>query len=138
MSDIFISYARSTAAKAQQVADALRALGYEVWRDDELPAHRAYGDVIEERLKAAKAVVVIWSAEAAKSQWVQAEANTALERGTLVQLTVDGAMPPMPFGQIQCADMSGWSGDTGAPGWRKVATSVADLVGGPGVAATSI
>ncbi len=59
MSDIFISYARSTAAKAQQVADALRALGYEVWRDDELPAHRAYGDVIEERLTAAKAVVVI-------------------------------------------------------------------------------
>ncbi|MHB8528036.1 MAG: hypothetical protein ACYC8V_00815 [Caulobacteraceae bacterium] len=35
-----------------------------MWRDDELPAHRAYSDVIAERLKAAKAVVVIWSAEA--------------------------------------------------------------------------
>ena len=58
MSDIFISYARSTAAQAQQVADALRALGYGVWRDDELPPHRAYADVIAERLSAAKAVVV--------------------------------------------------------------------------------
>ena len=42
--------------------------------------------MIEERLKGAKAVVVIWSAEAAKSHWVRAEANTALERGTLLRL----------------------------------------------------
>ena len=49
MSDVFISYARSTAPQAQAVAEALRALGYDVWRDDELPAHRAYGEVIEER-----------------------------------------------------------------------------------------
>jgi hypothetical protein len=53
------------------VAEALRALGYSVWSDAELPAHRNYADVIEERLRASKAVVVIWSAEAAKSQWVR-------------------------------------------------------------------
>ncbi|MGH6993780.1 MAG: toll/interleukin-1 receptor domain-containing protein, partial [Caulobacteraceae bacterium] len=70
MSEIFVSYARSTAAQAQRIAEALRSLGYGVWRDDELPAHRAYSEVIEERLKAAKAVVLIWSAEAVKSQWV--------------------------------------------------------------------
>jgi adenylate cyclase len=64
MSDIFVSYARSTADQAQQVAEALRGPGYDVWRDGELPAHRAYAEVIEERLHAAKAVVVIWSAEA--------------------------------------------------------------------------
>ena len=48
-----------------------------MWRDDELPPHRAYADVIEERLRSAKAVVVLWSAEAAKSQWVRAEADMA-------------------------------------------------------------
>src|ERR1700722_14915941 len=94
MSDVFISYARSTAAQAELVAAALRALGYGVWRDDELPAHRAYAEVIEERLKAAKAVVVVWSAEAARSHWVFSEANRAREDGKLVQLTVDGARPP--------------------------------------------
>lgn len=67
MSDIFISYARSTAVQAEQLGDALRALGYTVWRDDELPAHRAYADVIEAQLQAAKAVVVIWSADAVRS-----------------------------------------------------------------------
>jgi hypothetical protein len=38
MSEVFISYARSTAVQAQAVAKALRALGHAVWLDDELPA----------------------------------------------------------------------------------------------------
>ncbi|HEY2480967.1 MAG TPA: TIR domain-containing protein [Caulobacteraceae bacterium] len=129
MADVFISYARSTEGEARAIGEALRALGYGVWRDDEIPAHRAYAEVIEERLRAAKAVVVVWSAEAAKSQWVRAEAEVAREAGTLVQLRLDGASPPLPFNQIQCADMSGWSGDAEHPGWRKIAASVADLVG---------
>jgi adenylate cyclase len=136
MSEVFISYARSTEPQARAIGDALRALGYGVWRDDELPAHRAYADVIEERLKAAKAVVVVWSAEAVKSEWVRAEADAARGARTLVQLSVDGAIPPLPFNQIQCADMNGWSGaDT--PGWRKVTDSVAQLVKGVPSAAKS-
>jgi adenylate cyclase len=129
MADIFVSYGRSTEAQAHQVAEALRGVGYSVWRDDELPAHRSYGEVIEERLRSAKAVVVLWSAEAARSQWVRAEADVAREAGTLVQITVDGTLPPIPFNQIQCADLSGWAGDTDAAGWRKVESSVALLVG---------
>jgi adenylate cyclase len=132
MADIFVSYGRSTESQAQQVAEALREAGYSVWRDDELPAHRSYGDVIEERLRAAKAVVVLWSAEAARSQWVRAEADVAREAGTLVQITVDGTLPPIPFNQIQCADLDGWSGDVDSPGWRKVESSVALLVGSTG------
>lgn len=130
MAEIFISYARSTAPQAQQIAQALRGLGYNVWRDDELPAHRSYAEVIEERLKAAKAVVVIWSAEAVKSEWVQSEADRARNDRKLVQLSVDGAPLPMPFDRIQCADLNGWKGDLAAPGWRKVIASIADLVGG--------
>ena len=130
MSDIFISYARSTASQAQAVAEALRTLGYDVWRDDELPAHRAYGEVIEERLKAAKAVVVIWSAEAVKSQWVFSEANRAREDGKLVQLSVEAMRLPMPFDSIQCADLAGWTGDPDAHDWKKVVASVGHLVGG--------
>ena len=129
MSDVFISYARSTAKQAQAVAEALRALGYSVWRDDDLPSHRAYSDVIEEQLRAATAVVVIWSAEAVKSQWVRAEADVARGAGTLVQLSIDGASLPLPFNQIQCADLAGWTGGLDAPGWRKVAASIADLTG---------
>ncbi|HJP69653.1 MAG TPA: TIR domain-containing protein [Sphingomicrobium sp.] len=127
--DVFISYARTSEAEAHRIAQELRDEGFTVWRDDELPAHRAYSDVIEERLKSAKAVVVLWCAESAKSHWVRAEADTAREAGTLVQATLDGALPPMPFNQIQCADLKGWNGETTTPGWRKLQGSVAALVG---------
>src|SRR5579862_2205018 len=129
MSDVFISYARSTEAQAKRIGEALRALGYGVWRDDEIPAHRAYADVIQERLKAAKAVLVVWSAEAAASEWVRSEAERARGERKLVQLKLDGVELPMPFDQIQCADLSGWTGQEDHPGWRKVAASIAELIG---------
>src|SRR6478735_4161211 len=129
MSHVFISYARSDEDLAREIADGLREAGYEVWRDDELPAHRAYAEVIEERIKGAAAVVVLWSAEAAKSQWVRAEADTARGALTLVQASVDGSIPPMPFNQIQCADLKAWDGQRSASGWRKLAASVAELAG---------
>jgi adenylate cyclase len=129
MSDVFISYARSTEAQARQVAEALRGLGFDVWRDDDLPAHRAFAKVIEERLQAARAVVVIWSTDAVTSEWVQSEADTARTDHKLVQLTIDGSRLPRPFDRIQCADLAGWAGDLNAHEWRKVVASVSDLLG---------
>ncbi|HET7574996.1 MAG TPA: TIR domain-containing protein [Sphingomicrobium sp.] len=129
MADVFVSYARADEPVAERVADSLRADGYRVWRDDQLPAHRTYGDVIEERLKSAQAVIVLWSAEAAKSQWVRAEADAARSAGTLVQAALDGTIPPMPFNQIQCANLKGWDGEGEAPGWLKLKSSVAALAG---------
>ena len=60
MADVFVSYARPDEARSKLVAEALRSEGYAVWRDDELPAHRAYADVIQERLNSADAVVVLF------------------------------------------------------------------------------
>src|SRR5215210_7793519 len=117
MSDVFLSYARPDEPQARCVAEALRAHGYRVWRDDELPPHRPYAEVIQERLKAAKAVVALWSESAAKSQWVRAEADEARSAGNLIQVSLDGTIPPLPFNQIQCADLSAWKGDCEAPGW---------------------
>ena len=101
MADVFVSYARPDEPHAELVADALRAEGFQVWRDAELPAHRAYAEVIEERLRSAEAVVVLWSVEATKSQWVRAEADAARELGTLIQAKLDQTVPPLPFNQIQ-------------------------------------
>jgi adenylate cyclase len=130
MSDVFISYARSTAPQALAVSEALRALGYSVWRDEDLPSHRAYSDVIEEQLTSAKAVLVIWSGEAVKSQWVRSEADRARAENKLVQLALDDARLPMPFDQIQCADLKGWTGKTDHPAWGKVVASIGDVIGG--------
>ena len=129
MAEVFVSYGHGTTVQAMQIAKALRNMGYEVWRDEDLPPHRDYSEVIEERLRAAKAVLVVWSSDAVKSQWVRAEAEIAREAGTLVQLTLDDAALPLPFNRIQCADLRAWGGDLHAPGWLKVAASIAELVG---------
>ncbi|UVO51740.1 AAA family ATPase [Sphingomonas sp. SUN019] len=136
MSDIFVSYARPDEIVAEQIVAALKRAGHSVWRDDLLPVHRAYAEVIEERLRLAKAVIVLWSPAAAASQWVRSEANRAREYGKLVQIALDGALPPMPFDQIQCADLRQWLGDTAAPGWDKVMRSIAALVGERGQVAS--
>ena len=112
MADVFVSYARTDEAQAKRVAEALRALGYRVWRDDELPAHRAYAEVIEERLKSARGggrPVVGRSREIAMGSGRSGCRARTAERcpGQL-----DGTVPPMPFNQIQCADLKGWDGST--------------------------
>jgi hypothetical protein len=129
MSDIFVSYARSNEPQAKEAADRLAAMGYDVWRDDQLPVHRAFGEVIEERLREAKAVLVLWSAEAARSEWVRSEANHAREHRKLVQLTLDGAPLPMPFDQFQCAALHDAAGGRDSAAWSKVLDSIATLVG---------
>lgn len=107
----------------------MRALGYTTWHDVELPPHRPYAEVIQERLEQAKAVVVLWSQESVRSQWVRSEANHAREKNKLVQVSVDGTMPPIPFDQIHCAQFRGWRGNLNTPDWERVARSVGDLVG---------
>lgn len=129
MADIFLSYARASAEAAARIAEALRGQGYSVWYDEHLPAHRTYADVIASEVDAAAAVLVLWSEDAAKSQWVRSEANRARELGKLVQLRLDDARLPMPFDQIQCAEISS-NAELSGVGWRSITEAVAALVSG--------
>lgn len=132
MADVFLSYARPSLRQAMRLANRLREAGFSVWFDESLPAHRAYADVIEEHLDTARAVVVLWSEDAVRSQWVRSEANRARESGRLVQARLDSARLPMPFDQIQCADLRKWSGSARSAAFRAVVESVASLAGRDG------
>ncbi len=131
--DIFLSYSRAQEGQAREIGEALRGLGYSVWRDDQLPPHRPYADVIEERLSRAKAVLVLWSKDAVRSEWVRSEADRGRQQGKLVQWAIEPVALPMPFDQIQCAD---GAGGPSSPGWPKVLASLDELLGRrPGQAA---
>lgn len=125
MAKVFVSYARSSEAVARRLTGLLAAAGHDAWSDAELPPHRAYAEVIEERLS---------SADAVKSQWVRAEAEYARERSKLVQVSLDGSLPPIPFNQIQCAPLPGGDVARGEAAWRKVLASI-DQLGGATAAA---
>jgi tetratricopeptide (TPR) repeat protein len=130
LADVFLSYARPDAAAAERIARELGKAGWSVWYDRDLPAHRAYADVIASELESAPAVLVLWSEAAAGSEWVRSEANRARELHKLVQARLDGARLPMPFDQIQCADFRGWRGARRHAGWSQARKSIDALVAG--------
>ena len=131
MADVFISYARENEAVVRRLADAVKREGYSVWWDEALPPHLSYGDVIAAEIEAAKAVIVVWSEAAARSEWVRAEADLARNRKTLVQSSIDGRMPPMPFNQLHFVSIGDWQGEEDHPGWSRVKESLAALSGRP-------
>lgn len=129
MVDVVISYGREQEPMAANVARALEADGYSVWWDHDIPAHKAYATLIEEKFQAAKAVIVIWSPAAVKSEWVRAEADLARSQQKLIQVAVEGTIPPLPFSQIQFAALQAWDGTPDHPEWRRVRASLRTLCG---------
>jgi hypothetical protein len=135
VSDVFISYSRDNQEAVRHLAEAVKKLGYDVWWDDQLPPHLAYGDVIAQKVGGAKAAIVVWSASAAASEWVRAEADMARNQKKLIQTTIDGAEPPMPFNQLHYVSLADWQGEPDHPAWMKVRESLAALAGEPAGAA---
>ena len=129
MVDVFLSYSRKDKEPVARLARAIEDEGYDVWWDAELPPHQSYGDVITSKITEAKAAIVVWSDDAAASEWVRAEADMARNQRKLVQTALGDIMPPLPFNQIQYADIGDWKGEADHPGWRKVTASLADLCG---------
>lgn len=135
MVDVFISYARENHDVAKRLAEAIGREGYRVWWDEEIPPHLSYSQLIGEKIESAKAAIVIWSRGAAASEWVRAEADIARAARKLIQTSVDGTTPPLPFNLIQFAAIGGWNGEEDHPGWKAVKTSIAALCGPPAPAA---
>lgn len=129
MVDVFISYSRADKAAVSHLAHRIEAEGYDVWWDEELPPHKSYGDVISAKIAEAKTAIVVWSPDAAASEWVRAEADMARNQKKLIQTALGDIMPPLPFNQIQFADIGDWQGEDDHSGWRKVKASLADLCG---------
>ena len=71
MAGVFLSYARDDTPKARQVAAALEKAGHSVWWDLHVRGGTQFSKVIEEALKAADVVVVLWSAQSVESPWVR-------------------------------------------------------------------
>ncbi len=129
MVDVFISYSRKDKERVARLARAIEDEGYDVWWDAELPPHQSYGDVITRKISEAKAAIVVWSPDAAASEWVRAEADMARNQKKLVQTALGEIIPPLPFNQIQYADIGDWQGEDTHDSWRKIKASLADLCG---------
>jgi len=110
MASVFLSYSRDDTDRARPLAAALEKAGHSVWWDLNVRSGAQFSKVIEEALKAADAVVVLWSMHSVDSPWVRDEAAAGRDSGRLVPVTVDGTEPPLGFRQFQTIDLRKWSG----------------------------
>ncbi|MEQ1619314.1 MAG: toll/interleukin-1 receptor domain-containing protein [Terricaulis sp.] len=120
--DVFISYNRGELARARLLGEALWKVGFNVWFDLAIPPGDNFSRAINERVRAAHAVLVCWSPAAASSQWVHAEALVGFDRKVLVPALLESCTVPTPFNSVHHEDMRDWSGDLSA-------TSLTALVG---------
>jgi hypothetical protein len=97
--DVFLSYARANRALVVELATMLQSRGCSAWFDHYIAGGTRFRDEIARNLDAAKAVVVLWTAESVMSDWVLYEADRAHKANKLVpvrngNLSVERIPPP--------------------------------------------
>lgn len=93
MAHVFISYSSTDRVLTEELASHLDACGLDVWWDRELAARSRFDTQIQEQLRIAGCVIVIWTDGAAQSPWVQAEAAYALAHGKIINARADDFDP---------------------------------------------
>lgn len=113
MSEVFLSYASADRERVATLVHALEAEGMQVWWDRDIAYGESFHKVIEQALTAAACVIVVWTRNSTRSEWVVNEASDARKRNRLVPVLLEGVTPPLEFRHLQAADLSKWEGDTG-------------------------
>lgn len=93
MSHIFVSYSRADTDCVNRIVRRLQATGFSVWQDvTDIRGGDDWKQKIRVAINGAKAVLLVWSANAKESTWVQWEAEQFAERhasGDLVVIPVN-------------------------------------------------
>ena len=108
MSDVFVSYARDDRDRVEPLVRLLEARGWQVWWDREILPGSRFEQIIDEAIVNARCVIVVWTANSVKSDWVNAEAGDGLERGILVPVMFESVRLPLAFRRWQAARLIGW------------------------------
>ena len=129
--DVFLSYSSADREAAGRFADRLGQEGLTVWWDAALRAGETFDEVIENALKAAKSVIVLWSPRSVTSRWVRAEATLADRRNKLVPVIIEPCDRPIIFELTHTTDLSNWDGSINDPSWRNMIKDLGRLVDVP-------
>lgn len=77
MADIFISYKSERRKAAEFLSDIFNANGYTVWYDYALISGRGFSKQIENEIRSARVVIILWCSMSVNSDWVNSEAHLA-------------------------------------------------------------
>ncbi|HEV2597205.1 toll/interleukin-1 receptor domain-containing protein [Sphingopyxis sp.] len=133
MTDVFISYKREERGRCVAIYNALVDLKLSVWFDAHIEPGTDFDREIEREVRSASAVLVLWSALAADSDWIRAEARTGRQNERLVAARLDDCLPPLEFASVQAVDLFDARGFRSGEGWRQIVARIGRLVGRPGL-----
>ena len=128
MASVFLSYDRDDGDAARVIATALEKTGHAVWWDMHVRGGAQFSKVIEEALKAADAVVVLWSERSIDSAWVRDEATAGRDSGKLVPATIDGTEAPLGFRQFQTIDLRDWKRGARSRGCKVLEATICEYL----------
>ncbi|WP_428630686.1 TIR domain-containing protein [Sphingopyxis sp.] len=133
MTDVFISYKREERGRCVAIYNALVDLKLSVWFDAHIEPGTDFDREIEREVRGAKAVLVLWSALAADSDWIRAEARTGRQNERLVAIRLDDCLPPLEFASVQAVDLFDRRDFQSDEGWRQIVARIGRLTGRPGL-----
>jgi hypothetical protein len=108
--DVFISYKRERRFAAEHLADTIKLFGYDCWFDVGLTKGRDFGRQLEGKIRASKAVVVMWCTLSVGSEWVQEEVDLAKQLNILIPVKIEPCELPVGNRRADFVDLTGWDG----------------------------
>ena len=124
---VFLSYSAHDRDMAARVARALEALQWRVWWDPDISAGQTFDVTIADALRAAGAVVVLWSRHSIASEWVREEASEGKRRNVLIPVLVEPVELPLGFTLRQAVDLTTWDGSSGASAFKRLVAAITEI-----------
>nr|WP_315204579.1 toll/interleukin-1 receptor domain-containing protein [uncultured Albidiferax sp.] len=131
MADIFLSYNEKDRPRVRQLAQVLERAGWSVWWDRRVPAGLTWRSLLEQELQDMRCMLVLWSANSVKSEWVCEEATEGRLLGRLIPVFLEKVRPPAGFREVQAADLVDWDGSHDTVGLQQLLDDIAHKLATP-------
>ena len=110
---VFVSYSTKDLSEVKAIRKFLMNQGLNCWwSQDILPGENAK-KVVAEKLKSASVIFTLWTPTSLESEAVNDEADYGNKKGKFVHALLSADKPGLFLGQIQYADLRGWTADKG-------------------------
>lgn len=121
MTDIFISYKSQRRPAIEHLAQVLECYGFSIWFDYDLLSGADFTKQIEDQIKLAKVVIVVWCPLSIESDWVKEEAALAKKLNKYLPIRIGGTECPFGFRLKDSINLEKWDG---AP----ISAGISDLI----------
>jgi formylglycine-generating enzyme required for sulfatase activity len=93
---------------------------------------KTWHEVLEELLGTVRGLVVVWSKNSVRRQWVIEEAEEAIRRRLpLFPVLLDRVLPPVRFRSLQTVNLSAWDGATSSIAFQGLVRNIRRTLGQP-------